>query len=168
MGGCPFLYAIYIANVHFIRLFPAFVCLLLLEFSAPCVFLLLEFSGAPNVADYQPEQGETLRKQGKTGQKLIFICSVLSHPRKIGDNKRQKTNIFLKRGCKVCAGCGSACLPFGVSTGAEVGRVSRLQDLPEVGSGPLVVCSLPLVRFSALLSLRCLRIWLYFAFLGRF
>lgn len=30
-----------------------------------------------------------------------------------------------------------------MSTGPEVGRLSRLQDLPEVGSGPLVVCSMP-------------------------
>ena len=37
--------------------------------------------------------------QGERGQKLIFICSVLSNPRNFGDNKRQKPNIFLKSGC---------------------------------------------------------------------
>ena len=31
-----------------------------------------------------------------------------------------------------------------------------LQDLPEVGSGPLVVCSLLFVRFTALSLVRCL------------
>lgn len=39
---------------------------------------------------------------------------------KIGDNERQKPKIFLKCGCKVDAGCGSACLPFDVSVGAGV------------------------------------------------
>ena len=37
---------------------------------------------------------------------------------------------------------------------AEVGRASRLQDLPDAGGGPLVVCSLHFGRFAALL-LRC-------------
>ena len=35
-----------------------------------------------------------------------------------------------------------------VSTGAEVCRASRLQDLPSVGPGPLVVCSRLFVRFA--------------------
>ena len=39
-----------------------------------------------------------------------------------------------------------------MSTGPEVGRLSMLQDLPEVGSGPLVVCSMPFARFPALLA----------------
>ena len=33
---------------------------------------------------------------------------------------------------------------------------------------PLVVCSPPFVLFVALPLVRCLQIWLYFAFLGRF
>ena len=51
-------------------------------------------------------------KQGETGQKLIFICSVLSRPRNLGDNKGQKPNIFLKCGCKVVGVrvCLLACL----------------------------------------------------------
>ena len=55
---------------------------------------------------------------GEIGQKLIFICSVLSNLGDLRDRKGQKPNIFLKCGCKVGAGCGSACLHFGVSTGA--------------------------------------------------
>ena len=52
--------------------------------------------------------------KAKTGQKLIFICSVLSHPRIFGDNKRQKPKIFLKCGRKVGAwdafpACLSSC-----------------------------------------------------------
>ena len=42
-----------------------------------------------------------------------------------------------------------------MSTGPEVGRLSMLQDLPEVGSGPLVVCSMPFARFPALLVVHC-------------
>ena len=41
-----------------------------------------------------------------------------------------------------------------VSTGPKVCRLSMLQDLPEVGSGPLVVCSMPFVPF--LLCLWCI------------
>ena len=40
-----------------------------------------------------------------------------------------------------------------VSTGPEVGRLSMLQDLPDlpsVGSGPLVVCSMPFARLCPL------------------
>ena len=55
---------------------------------------------------------ERASKVGEIGQKLIFICSVLSNLGKIGDNKRQNTNIFLKCGCKVGAVqvWSSACL----------------------------------------------------------
>ena len=44
------------------------------------------------------------------------------------------------------------CLPSIVPTGPEVGRASRLQDLPDAGGGPLVVCSLPFVRSLLLCS----------------
>ena len=51
----------------------------------------------------------------------------------------------------VCAfGGGVSSCPLGV----EVGRRSRIQDLPSVGSGPLVVRSLPFVPF--LLCLWCI------------
>lgn len=49
-----------------------------------------------------------------------------------GDRKGRNLNIFLKCGCKVGAGCGSACLTFGVSTGVSVPDLSGIQDLPEV------------------------------------
>ena len=56
--------------------------------------------------------------------------------------------------------CGVSCAPlvvaFIVSTGPEVGRLSRIQDLPSVGSGPLVVCSPPFARLSALLVVHCI------------
>ena len=43
-----------------------------------------------------------------------------------------------------------------------------MQDLRSACVGPLVVCSVAFVRFPALLSVHCLQIWLYFAFLGGF
>ena len=94
------------------------------------------------------------------GQKLIFICSVLSYPRNFGDRKGQKAKNIFKSGegerLKICPDC----LPFIVSTCAGV----PASGPAGVGSGPLVVCPMPFVRFSALLSLRRLQIWLYFAF----
>ena len=56
-------------------------------------------------------------------------------------------------------GAGCACL-----LACPLVQAFEAQDLPEVGAGPLVVCSLAFVRFVALLSVRCLQIWLYFAF----
>ena len=51
--------------------------------------------------------------------------------------------------------CGVSCAPLVVvSTGPEVCRRSRIQDLLEVGSGPLVVRSMPFVPF--LLCLWCI------------
>ena len=57
-----------------------------------------------------------------------------SHLGNFGDQKGQKLNIFLKSGCKVGAGCGSACLPFGVSTGAGVpGSLCYFADVSNIG-----------------------------------
>lgn len=66
----------------------------------------------------------------------------------------QNLNIFLKYGVSVCGRVLLWWWCFIVSTGPEVCRLSRLQDLPEVGSGPLVVCSMPFVPF--LLCLWCI------------
>lgn len=65
-------------------------------------------------------EGKKASNQGKKGQNLIFICSFLSYLGIFGDRNSQKPNIFLKSGCKVGTGCGSACLPFGVSAGVGV------------------------------------------------
>ena len=43
-----------------------------------------------------------------------------------------------------------------------------LKTYTSAGVCPLVVCPLLLSVFPALLSVHCLQIWLYFAFLGRF
>lgn len=73
-------------------------------------------------------------------------------------------NIFLKCGCKVGAGCGSACLPFGVSTGPRIQDLSGIQDMPEVCSAPLVVRSLLL----SALSLCACRVACKYAFIWHF
>ena len=57
-------------------------------------------------------------------------------------------------------------LPFIVPTCPEVGRASRLQDLLDAGSGPLVVRPLPFGRSPALLVVCWLEICLYLAFTG--
>ena len=65
-GGYPFLYALHIAK------------------------------GAPSLLLRTPPQGQKGIKSGQKGQKLDFICSLLCFLGKIGDNKGQKPNIFLK------------------------------------------------------------------------
>ena len=72
----------------------------------------------------------------------------------------QKPNIFLKCGCKVGAGCGSACLPFGVSTGVGVQAFGVI--LSSCGVFP-PFC--PLCRFMLVLSLANMAL---FRFLRRF
>ena len=51
--------------------------------------------------------------------------------------------------------CVASCVPFLVVFHGvhwwQVCRIQGLQDLPDAGSGPLVVCSLLFVRFLALL-----------------
>ena len=56
------------------------------------------------------------------------------------------------------------CLPFGVSTGGRCVGSLGLQDLPEVGSGPLVVCSVLLSALS--LCLWC--VVFEYGFISRF
>ena len=72
----------------------------------------------------------------------------------MGDRKGQKPNIFLESGAKCGVLRGSvACLILCLSSCPLVAGgagLSRLQDLPEVGSGPLVVRSVPLARSLAL------------------
>ena len=52
------------------------------------------------------------------------------------------------------AGCGSAWLPFGVSTGAGLQAFEGFRTCLNAGSGPPVVCSILLSAF--LLCLRCI------------
>ena len=77
-----------------------------------------------------------------------------------GDRSGQNLNIFLKvRKEGGVLRWSAACLHS-----AHLYRLSRLRTCRMVGSGPFVVRSLVFVRSPALLSVRCLRIWLYFAF----
>ena len=66
---------------------------------------------------------------------------ILSNLGIFGDKKGRNLNIFLKYGVSVCGRVLLWWWCFMVSTGPEVCRLSMLQDLPEVGSGPLVVRS---------------------------
>lgn len=66
-----------------------------------------------------------------------------------GDRNRQKPNIFLKCGCKVGAGCGSACLPFCVSSGGRwSGSLCYFADVSNIGQDtarcPAFLSALPL------------------------
>ena len=90
---------------------------------------------------------------GKKWQKLDFICSSWCFLGDLRYRKGRKAKIYLKSG--VCV-WGLVSLWWWcsiVSTCVGVQDLSRLQDLPEVGSGPLVVCSLLLSAF--LLCLWC-------------
>ena len=103
----------------------------------------------------------------KTNNFSKNICMLLSNLGDFGDNKRQKPNIFLKRGRKVGAGCGSACLPFSVSTGAGLHALHTiLLTLAKMNRMP--PDAQPFIRLSALCLVRWLEIWFYFAFLERF
>ena len=100
----------------------------------------------------------------KTGQKLIFICLVLSNPRNFGNRNSENTNIFLKCGCKVGAGGGLLVCLFACPLVQRWAGLRGFRTSLNAGAGPLVVCSVVFVRFAALLLVRCLQIWLYFAF----
>ena len=110
---------------------------------------------------FSVHRGKFSAKQGKSEFFFGVLWCFLGN---FGDNKVQNLNIFLKYGVSVCGRVLLWWWCFIVSTGPEVGRLSRLQDLPEVGSGPIVVRSMHFVRFTALCLSCRLRIWLYFAF----
>lgn len=80
---------------------------------------------------------------------------ILSHPRKFGDRNSENTNIFLKCGCKVGAGCGSACLLSSCPLGAGGAGFRRL-SLPSCRAPRILVdlllCSLCVVLEYALIS----------------
>ena len=92
------------------------------------------------VADFQPNRAKSGKNEFLFGVLWCFFGI-------FGDNKGQNTNIFLKVGAGGAGCAGSlACLLV---------QAFEAQDLPEVGSGPLVVCPVPFVRFIALLLLGC-------------
>ena len=74
-------------------------------------------------------RGKFSVNRGKNGQNLDFIWCGLVFYRDFGRPKTAKINIFLKRGCKVGAGCSSVCLTFGVSTGCRLASVRGLSSL---------------------------------------
>lgn len=112
-------------------------------------------------------ESPALQKGIESGQNRskvnIYLLDFVS-PRDFRRQEGAKSKHIFEIWCECVWSCAPLVVAFIVSTGPEVCRRSRIQDLPEVGSGPLVVRSPPFVRFTALrLSCR-LRIWLYFAF----
>ena len=102
---------------------------------------------------FSVHRGKFSAKQGKSEFFFGVLWCFLGI---FGGNKVQNLNIFLKYGVSVCGRVFLWWWCFMVSTGPEIGRLSMLQDLPEVGSGPLVVCSMPFARFPALLVVLCI------------
>ena len=99
--------------------------------------------------------------------KVNFFLLALVFSRDFRRQKRAKTKYILK------VGAGGAVLVVGVCLLSscplvQACRLSRVQDLQEVGSGPLVVCFLLLSAFLLCPLADCLQICPYFAFLGGF
>ena len=141
-GGCPFLYALYMAKVA--PFHPA----------APSPFPALIDANFQSIgANFQQK-----------GAKMKFYLLGLVFSRDFRRQQRAKFKIYFNFGAFVVLLSSSFVVAVVVSTGAGVQDLSRLRDLPEVGSGPLVVCSVPFARFTALYLSCCLQIWLYFAF----
>ena len=61
--------------------------------------------------------------------------------REFGGPKGAKSKYIFKSEGRKTGRDVVACLPFGVSTGGRWSGSLGVHDLPEVGSGPLVVCS---------------------------
>lgn len=107
--------------------------------------------------------------RGETWQKLDFICSLWCFLGKLGDQKGQNLRYILilrVAGAFVVLLSSSFVVAVVVSTGCRWCRLSGLQDLPDVGSGPFVPCSLHFGRFVALLLSCCLQICPYSRFKG--
>ena len=100
-------------------------------------------------------------KQGKKGQKLIFLWSVLSYPRIFGDKKGQNLNIFLKVGRRWAVFGSVACLlsscPL-VASGQALGLVPSSGGVfrPFVSLLLLLSCNAceicPISRFKGVLA----------------
>lgn len=145
MGGCPFLYALHIAKG--------------LPSCLPSSSLVVNFQTI--VANFQ-----------QNGAKVRFYLPALVFSREFRRPKTAKFKIYLS--FEDCRGfrCGSLFGAVVVSTGCRWSGSSRLQDLPDVGGGPPVVCSVPLsllfVPLLPLLSCNTCEICLVSRFKGVF
>ena len=132
-----------------------------------CPFCMLStYSQTPFLSCFHPSylpapSWQIFRQSGqifsKKRQKLYFLWCVLVFSRDFGRPKGAKSKHIFESGCKVGAGCGSACLTFGVSTG---GRCASF------GACPLLSWRVPclFVRSLALCLSGCLRICPYLRF----
>lgn len=106
--------------------------------------------------------GANFRQKGAKVNKFLGVLGVFSGK---SETENGKSEIyFYLEGLQVLPAWLSIWGGGGVHW-LQVGRASRLQVSCGVCS---VLLSLPFVRFVALSSVRCLQIWLYFAFLGGF
>ena len=112
------------------------------------------------VVNFQPIGANFRQKVAKVNN-FLGVLGVFSGK---SETKKGKSEIYFGFGAFVVLLSSSFVVAVVVSTGPEVGRLSMLQDLPEVGSGPLVVCSMPFVRLSALPYCFAFQICPYFAF----
>ena len=126
-------------------------------------WLFLYALSISNMLAFTPDYFRTLRhspgqkgiKSGQNRSKVnIYLLDFVS-PR--GSRRREvsKSKHIFEIWCECVVSCAPLVVAFIVSTGPEVCRLSRLQDLLEVGSGPLVVRSMPFARFTALLVVHC-------------
>ena len=99
---------------------------------------------------------QIFRQTGQKGAKVNKFLGVLGVFSGKSETKKGKNkNLFYFRGFRGAAFilfCGGG----GRAHWVQACRLSRIQDLKGVGSGPLVVCSLPFMLSLALLSLRWL------------
>ena len=136
-GGCPFCPLPYIAGL------------------LPCIpFCPQVFPFAPSCLS----SGKKHLKQGKTGQKLSYICSLLCFLGVLRDRKGRNAKIYLEggangAGCAGSAACLLACPLVQVVQGCSCyfADVSKI-----VLTLSILACSLPFVRLPALLVVRCL------------
>lgn len=112
------------------------------------------------VVNFQPI-GANFRQKGAKVNDFLGVLGVFSG--KSETEKGKNKNLFYFRGFR-----GAAFILFCGGGGGvhwwQVAQGAGAQDLPEVGFGPLVVCSLPFVRSLALLVVGCLQICLYLRF----
>ena len=97
---------------------------------------------------------QIFRQSGQNRAKVNFFLLALVFSRENRRPKTAKVKIYLS-----FEGAGlplwlSLCGGDGVHWVQVVGA-SRLQDLPDAGGGPPVVCSLPFGRLVALLAVQC-------------
>ena len=103
---------------------------------------------------------QIFRQTGQKGAKINISLVGFVLPPRNRRPKTAKTKIYFTFGV---VGLPVVALHLG-RWSCPLVQACRLQDQQGVSSGPLVVCSLPYVRFHAMLAVDCLQICPYLAF----